>query len=257
MHVARYLGKRDIKVVQKKLKILEEQEYVGKRYEKSYKLQGKPAEYYLTPKGARLLSKRSEPESRANKVTEQGIKNLYKNATVSLDYVAHCLKVFEVSLWLCELYGERLQFFTRMQLIPFDYLPSWRPDGFINLKRSVQDKGALKRFFLDIWEGTRPFFVSVKKARSYITYSESGNWPVDDAKFPIMLILCDTEHNETKLRRQIRKALSDSYEAVSYATATTGALEAATQLSDRIWRVVEDGPDSETRPQSLRALTSE
>ena len=99
-----------------------------------YKLQGKPAEYYVTPKGARLLMKNTDPKARAaDKVMEQGIKNLYKNSTVSSDYVTHCLRILQVSLRLRELYGDKLQFFTRMQMIPFGYLPAWRPDGFISL----------------------------------------------------------------------------------------------------------------------------
>jgi predicted ArsR family transcriptional regulator len=53
--IAKYLEKTDIKQVQKKLKILEDQGCISKRYEKSYKLRGRPAEYYLTPKGGRLL----------------------------------------------------------------------------------------------------------------------------------------------------------------------------------------------------------
>lgn len=239
--VAQYLGKKDVKVVQKKLKILEEQEYVAKRYEKAYKLQGRPAEYYVTPKGARLLMKRTEPKTRAvEKVTEQGVKNLYKNASVSPDYVAHCLKILEVALRLRELYGEKLQFFTRMQMIPFDYLPAWRPDGFISIKTGAKSEEPPRRYFLDIWDGTRPFFVSVRKARSYLSYSEDGDWPTDEAEFPIVLMLCEDERSETKLRRQIRKALDDTYEEVVFATAAMGAFEKAGKSKDRVWRMWDD-----------------
>lgn len=59
-----------------------------------------------------------------NKVTDRGIKNIYKNATILPDYIAHSLCIFELSLHLRELYGDKLQFFTRMQLIPFSYFPA-------------------------------------------------------------------------------------------------------------------------------------
>jgi hypothetical protein len=239
-YITQYLGKKDIKVVQKKLKVLEDQNLIGKRYEKAYKLQGRPAEYYLTPKGARLLMKRTDPKTRiVEKVTEQGIKNLYKNASVSSDYVQHCLKILEVSLRLSELYGEKLQFFTRMQMIPFDYLPVWRPDGFMSIGSGAKGKGAPKRFFLDVWDGTRPFFVSVRKARSYITYSEDGDWPADKTDIPIVLMLCNTARDERKLRRQITKALDESYEELVYATATIETLMGASSPK-RIWQIVGD-----------------
>jgi Replication-relaxation len=257
-YIARYLGKNDIKVVHKKLKVLEDQEFIAKRYDKSYKLLGKPAEYYLTPKGARLLMGNNDQyKNNAQKITQQGIKNLYKNSTVSTDYVAHCINILKVSLQLSELYGEKLQFFTRMQMIPFNYLPAWRPDGLISLKTRAKGKGAPKRFFLDVWDGTRPYFVSVRKVRSYIKYSEEGDWPTDEADLPIVLMLCDAERDEIKLRRQIRRSLSESYEEVSYATVTMGTLFATTQRHDRIWRIVDEDTDSEIKPQHLSALTSE
>jgi predicted transcriptional regulator len=55
--IAKYLNKPNVKLVQKKLKLLEDRGYVAKRYDKSYKLRGKAARYYLTPKAARLLGR--------------------------------------------------------------------------------------------------------------------------------------------------------------------------------------------------------
>jgi len=46
--VAKFQEKPGSKAVQKRLKILEDQGLIAKRYDKSYKLQGKPAAYYLT-----------------------------------------------------------------------------------------------------------------------------------------------------------------------------------------------------------------
>ena len=41
--------------VQQSLQRLEEQDYIGKRYNSSYRLQGKQAIYYLRPKAIRIL----------------------------------------------------------------------------------------------------------------------------------------------------------------------------------------------------------
>lgn len=235
----KYLGKVNSKVVQKKLKILEDQQYIAKRYDKSYKLVGRPAEYYVTPKGARTLKARQDSKTKlANQVTEQGIKNLYKNSSVSEDFMAHCLNILKVNLLFTELYGDKLQLFTRMQMIPFGYLPTWRPDLFLSLKQSTNSKVEPKRFFLDIWDGTRPFFVSVRKARSYITYFEEGDWPTDEYDLPIMLALCNNKKDETKLRRQIRKALEDSYERTIFATTTIDEFVESKSTTEKLWQTI-------------------
>jgi hypothetical protein len=54
--IATYQQKTNSKAVQKRLKILEVQDLIAKRYDKSYKLRGRPAAYYLTPNGARMLA---------------------------------------------------------------------------------------------------------------------------------------------------------------------------------------------------------
>jgi predicted transcriptional regulator len=55
--IAKYQQKPNSKAVQKRLKILEDQGLIAKRYDKSYKLQGKPAAYYLTPRRSHARSK--------------------------------------------------------------------------------------------------------------------------------------------------------------------------------------------------------
>lgn len=234
-YIAEFLGKSNVKVVQKKLKILEDQGFINKRYDKGYKLAGRPAEYYLTPKGARAAMAKDDPKANnSQKITPQGIKSLYKNPGVSDDFIKHCLNILKISLKLGAVYGNKLITFTRMQTIPFSYLPTWCPDLTINLKT----RSKATYFFLDIWDGTRPFFVSVKKARSYIRYSEEGDWPTDDMAFPIILTLCDTKKNETKLRRQIRKALEESYEHMVFATTTIDDFLASDNVLDKLWLTV-------------------
>lgn len=53
--LAHSLKKSSPKAIQNKLQVLEDQDLISKRYNKSYKFAGRPAEYYITPKGARAL----------------------------------------------------------------------------------------------------------------------------------------------------------------------------------------------------------
>lgn len=241
--VGRAIGKQNIKVVQKKLKVLEDQGYVGKRYDKTYKLRGKPAAYYITPKGARLLREHDPQDKASTTITDQGIKQLYKNTSVTEDHIAHCLSILTVHLHLQTFYGENCLTFTRVQMTTVTYLPDWLPDLFVSIKRSADKKAAPQRFFLDVWDGTRPFFVSVRKVRNYITFSEDGDWPTDQAAFPAILIVCKDDRMQKKLNRQIRKALDDSYEEMTFATTTEDNLLGASRKDEEVWQLATESDE--------------
>jgi DNA-binding HxlR family transcriptional regulator len=231
--IANYFNRASTKHIQKRLKILEDQELIGKRYDKTYKLRGKPAAYYLTPRGARLIKKTPQ----YGKYTcDKAIKSRYKNKTVSEEFIAHNLTVLNVYLKLKELYGDKIQCFTHIDMLPHEYFPNWSPDVYIRLSK----KDETAQFFLDVFDDTKPFFVHVRKIRNYLQYSEDGDWDKADDAFPVILSVCDTKRNETKLRRQIRKALYDSYEDVQYATTTMEAFVQGTKSEDRVWRMSDD-----------------
>lgn len=224
------------KRIQNRLQRLEEQGYIGKRYEASYKLAGRAAEYFLTPKGARQLP--------ADSVNEWATKSLYKNKTVSQAFIDHCLRVADTMITLQLLYSNTLRLFTKSQLVSYDYFPSWTPDLFLN----VRDEGSNspKHYFLDVWDSTTPFFVSVRKVRHYITYATDGNWPYDYGALPTILAICPDASIQKKLNRQIWRALEERgvENDITFATATRKRLEAIAAGADELWHKVND--DHET-----------
>ena len=169
--LAHSLSKPSHKAIQNKLQILEAQGFIGKRYDKSYKLAGRPAEYYITPKGARELEK-----AKPGTTNQWATKSLYKNKTVSDDFLRHCITVTEVSQRLRDIYGDssKLLRFSKSYMAQYDYYPKWTPD----LHLEVPKKGSTpaRRYFLDVWDGTKPFFVSVRKTRNYVSFKESDEW---------------------------------------------------------------------------------
>lgn len=231
-HIARYLHKPNPKGIQNKLQILEERGYIGKHYDKSYKLAGRPAEYFLTPKGARVLP----PDN----VNEWALKSLYKNKTVSPEFIAHCLNVADTILTLQALYGDTLRLFTKSQLAPYDYFPSWTPDLFLSFKGTGGKRP--RRYFLDVWDDTKPFFVSVRKVRNYITYATEGDWPYKHGELPTILALCPDERMQKKLARQIRRALEENgaEEEIIFATATRKQIDGVTSMS-KVWGRIGEG----------------
>jgi DNA-binding HxlR family transcriptional regulator len=226
--LASYLLKPNPKAIQNKLQILEQQGFIGKHYDKSYKLPGRAAEYFLTPKGARQLP--------ADSVNEWALKSLYKNKTVSPDFITHCLNVADTALQLQAIYGDKLGLFTKSHMAAYDYFPSWTPDLFLNLKAG----STRRRYFLDVLDDTKPFFVGVRKVHNYINYAADNDWPDEAGRLPTVLAICKDDQTQKKLNKQIVYAL-DGAEDITFATTTQAQLEKATATTKLWQKITEDG----------------
>ncbi|MES2970764.1 MAG: replication-relaxation family protein [Patescibacteria group bacterium] len=239
--VGSYLRRDSLNVIYTKMRILEEQGFISKRYDKSYKLPARPAEYYLTPKGARKLE-----ELKPKSTNAWAIRSLYKNKRVSQDFLDHCLKVTETILQLKSLYGDKLSVYTKSYMVQYNNYPTWTPDLYLTLPVSGQEQP--HGYFLDIWDSTKPFFVSIRKASNYLKFSESGDW-LEDTDFPAVLAICETDRTQKKLNRHMKRMLDEYgvYEVVC-ATTTCEQFVAATKPTEKLWLKVDpyDDPIKET-----------
>ena len=212
---AQYFGKKDRSFVHKRLSILLERNLIGKRFEPGYRLQGRPAAYYLTPDGARGLAEMRTIDIDPNKI--------YKDKTVSESFVQHCMEIFAVHNQLRDAYGDPMRFFTKTELSleQYDYFPKPLPDAFIRL-RAGNDK---KQYFVEVIPSDQPFFVTTRRIAQYIKYQEDADWVVSETSLPIILMLCETEALAKRLQKRAIKALDDSWDAddVVFAFATKKA----------------------------------
>ncbi|MGB4967097.1 MAG: replication-relaxation family protein [Candidatus Saccharimonadales bacterium] len=235
------LNKSSHKTIQNKLQILEAQDLIGKRYDKSYKLDGRPAEYFITPKGARALEK-----AKPNTTNTWTTKSLYKNKTVSDDFVKHYIAIRETGIRLFEIYGEpeakKLLRITKTYMVQFSEYPAWTPDLYLQYHPT---KNATHHYFLDIWDGTKPFFVTVRKTQNYVKFKEEGEW-IEDTPFPAVLAVCEDQKVQKKLNRQMKRILSDAWDdELIFATTTKQLLDDATKPTDKIWSKVDADDDAE------------
>lgn len=242
--IATHLGKSYHKAIQSKLQILEAQELIGKRYDKSYKLAGRAAEYYVTPKGARMFA-----TARDMTIHPNAMKALYKNKTVSSDFLLHCVHVADTVLKLRAVYdAKKLLIHSPNELRHTDYLPEWSPDLFMGYKTS----DAAHYAFLDVWDGSKPFFVTVRKTRNYVNFKDSGDWQ-EDAPFPAILAVCEDSYVQKKLNRQMKRILTDTWDDdLIFATTTKQQLYQATKPTDKIWLKIE--MDGDPGKATLRSL---
>jgi biotin operon repressor len=248
--IAQSFGKTSSKSVQKHLSILTDQGFISKRYDSSYKLQGKPAAYYLLPKGARSLTKLRDP----SKDEPVNIKGLYKDNSVSETFIAHCLGLLSVYLRLSAQYSRMQKFYTKSDL-KYDhyyYFPQPPPDACIRLATNH----GIKRFFLDIFEDTTPYFVMLRRVQRYLAYAEAGDWDVTDTDLPVILLVCETPSTQKRLRKRIAKELNQSYEDLTFATTTLSALIGSDQSSNKVWRLVDEtDPDPDPQDEVWLPLT--
>ena len=238
------LNRPDPKSIQNKLKVLEDQGLISKRYDKNYKLAGRPAEYYITPKGARTLEA-AQPDT----TNQWATKSLYKNKTVSDDFLKHCITIVAVAQCMRKLYGDKLWILPKSYMAKYGFYPKWTPD--LHLKLPARGDTPAKHYFIDIWDGSKPFFVSVRKTRNYVNFKESGDWQ-EDEPYPVILAICEDTYTQKKLARQMKRILNDE---LVFATTTRQQFENATKPTDKIWLRVD--ADDEAELLSLARLNAE
>lgn len=239
--LAAHLKKPNPKAIQNKLKVLEDQGFIDKRYDKSYKLAGRSAEYFITPKGARELEK-VKPKT----TNKWAMKSLYKNKTVSQEFLAHCITVTDVAMKLLQLHGDgkKIHALPRSYMAAFSTYPEWTPD----LHLEFMEGGVEKNYFLDIWDGSKPFFVTVRKTRNYVNFSETSDWD-DDDDFPVILAVCSDAYTQKKLNRQMKHILYNDWDGDHmFATTTLKQLTDAEKPTEKIWMRI--NPDDE--PELIR-----
>lgn len=243
--LAHSLERSSPKAIQNKLQILEEQGLIGKRYDKSYKLAGRPAEYYITPKGARELEKR-KPDN----TNQWAVKSLYKNKTVSDDFLKHTVAVTDTAQHTRAIYGDKLWILPKSYMANYSFYPTWTPD--LHLKIPARGDIPTKHYFVDIWDGSKPFFVSVRKTRNYVNFKESGDWQ-DNEPYPAILAICEDTYAQKKLGRQMKRILDDSWDdELVFATTTRQQFENATKPTDKVWLKMD--LDDEAKLMSLKGL---
>lgn len=246
--IAVSLKRSDPKSIQNKLQILEDQELVSKRYDKSYKLAGRPAEHHITPKGARALEA-AQPDTTNSWAT----KSLYKNKTVSNEFLKHTVAVVDVAQHLRALYGDKPRILPKSYMAKYSFYPKWTPD--LHLKIPARGETPTKHYFVDVWDGSKPFFVSVRKTKNYVNFKESGDWEADEP-YPAILAICEDAYTQKKLNRQMKRILDDSWDdELVFATTTRKQLDEAMKPTEKIWRKID--PDYEAEMVSLKQLVSD
>jgi len=187
-----------LRYTHERLRILVEQEYVGKRYDNSYKLAGRSAEYYLLPKGTKALA--------ADAYKPKLLKLLAKDDRASERFVRHCLSILRASVQLKAVHGETLQFRTRSDYAGNELFPQPLPDGYA----FIEANGTRTHYFVECFDGTMPESVMRATIAKHIEFYDNDNW-TSDTPYPTIVLICRDERLKAKVEKWVEKAVAEGW----------------------------------------------
>lgn len=200
-----------------KLNVLMKHGFVARRYDKSFKLQGVPAAYYLTPKGLRQLQSIHGSE----RVTDAIIKASYRDKIVGQSFVNHAVAVYVHANRLQHKHPS-LKVFLRREMMLYSYFPANPPDAFLSLKTA----DGLQRFFFDVVSKDTPPNAINRRLVNYMEFFDDGGWDATGGDLPKLLFLLENPATEKRLRRAAHAVRSrfDLDDEIEIYTATTESL---------------------------------
>lgn len=226
--IASYLNKPNNTSLYSRIKILEKYGYLNKRYESSYKLAGREAEFYITHKGARLLR-----DAKMIDATDAELLSVYKDKDISDSYVQQLTLLFNIRNLFTSKY--ELQWFTGRDIKPLDYFPKNRPVAFISLKA---DNKVIRCFVEYVPIGTSISAIR-GKLKHYSAYFQQDVWGETETPFPKIIYIAEDGMTEQGIRYHIKKEMFRADTDIEYFTTTKKAI-LNMDISDEIWTSIED-----------------
>lgn len=215
-----------------------EQEYIGRIYDSSYRIERKQAIYYLFPEGIKFLKASGED------LDPKGLNLLYYNRSASEGFVNHCLSLFGLYLKFDELYGQSLEFFTRSEIANEERYPRPLPDADLILQHKQAEDS---EFFLEFIEKDLPYFTVRRRIRRYFTHYEE-EWDNTQGDYPVILLVCENTYLERQVQRLAARLIDRTDSELKVYTTTTKALLGSPTRKTALWSDV-------TEPESLLVLS--
>lgn len=213
-----------------KLNVLMKHGFVARRYNKSYKLRGLPAAYYLTPKGLKQLQSIHSGE----RVTDAIIKAGYRDKVVSQSFVNHVVEVYAYANRLQRKHPS-LKVFLRREMALYSYFPTNPPDTFLSLKTADR----LQRFFFDIVSKDTPPSAINRRLVNYMEFFDDGSWDVTDSDLPKLLFLLENPATENRLRRAAH-AVRNRFDLDDEIEIYTATIESLLGDDSAIWSNIDE-----------------
>jgi predicted transcriptional regulator len=187
--------KKDRSTVYESLRTLEQQGYLRKFHDKTYRLRGRPAIYTLAAKGIKYLRENSQ-------VDQTTLRNFYKNKRIAVEnepLVDQCLLVFRLFNVLKAQTGKTFLIYTKHELDKDDFV---NPKPELWLQR--QGKSQKPDYILDIFPASTMTWLLRKRLRQHQDFADEYEY-----LYPNVLLVAGNTSTEKRLFRQVESAIQD------------------------------------------------
>lgn len=192
----------DKSVITRSLKVLKDRGYIDRKYDKSYKLLGKPARYYLAKRSINYLKQLYKD----NDSELKGVELHYKTPHLGEPYIDYCLAIYKAYLSIEAKHPNIFHIFSRIETSSDKAFPKIPPALYLRRKELLEDE--INEYLVDIFTDT-PYWLIRKRIDQYIEHYEDGDWGEGD--YPKILLVCPTQSIVDKATRYIEKAQDDAF----------------------------------------------
>jgi DNA-binding MarR family transcriptional regulator len=210
LHLAAYKNIRQDSL-HKTLNILVQQNYIERKYDNSFKIDRKPAIYYLSKKGIAELKQDERFDADV-------LHAFYKNSTLSDAFIQHSLDTMAICNTLRALHPDVFHIYTKQELHGNDAFPETKPD--LYMKPVSQDASG---FLLYLLEDARTFIVK-KRLQEILEHYEEEGWGSD--VYPSLLFVLANAATEKRVARLMSELLENAgIDEITFYTTTLNAMQ--------------------------------
>lgn len=225
------LGHKDKKTINLWLRDLRAKQYIDWIYSPDdFALKTKPAIYYLSLNGVRLL-KRSTATDGTAWYSIEDVRKRYKEATRSQTFIDHSLLIADCCTLLIQTnrqstsaeksYTLATEADYRHPSSSYYHLHENELIGpnLIIVKKTVISSGANKQetissYLLEVFDATMPRYRIKKRLSNYVEYLGNGEWQdaTKEAKPPVLLLVCPRTSDLIYAKRRTRGILAAEWD---------------------------------------------
>ena len=210
----------------KRLKILEDQNYIGRIFTNQDMIDRRPALYYLRTAGVNYLKT-------IDGVSHKAIANTVRDNNRKRSFIDRCLMILELHNKLRQLYGNKLQFYAKPEISDYDFFPKNLPDGYMLINE--------KPYMLEWFASNTPYQQIRGKISQLLTHYDSGEWDSSGEDYPTILFICADVYVERLVKRIASRAFYKAEdqgidpEGLTILTTTLKAFNTAQDAQQTIW----------------------
>lgn len=183
---------------------LTERGYLGRKYNKSYRLQNKSARYFLTPKAVIYLQKS------VSKLDNEILATRRHEDRKSSSFIDHQVAIVDVfiDIWFNTKYDiHKLNTASDISKNDREYYPRSLPD--LEVLYETDTDGIYNRTLVDIFPDDQHLFMAKKRVRQYIQHYEDNEWEWDD--YPNVVLIRRSKADVNNLNKYIEEKMEDMY----------------------------------------------